>query len=562
MQKLTIEDMHRIAIDRGGKCLSDTYINRSTKLKWQCKEGHTWEARPTDIKGGTWCPVCAGNTVSSIEEMQAIAEAKKGKCLSQKYINTNTKLIWQCHEGHIWEAMPDKIKQGTWCPICSTGVSERICRKYFEEIFKDEFPKKRPKWLKSDINTQLELDGYCEKLGIAFEYHGIQHFTQNDFFHRHSNFAQRNKYDELRRLLCAENSVILIEIPYTVDYEDMGNFIIQQCKDRGIKIPEQSADLNYRLFDIYSSEEFNRVKEIAESKGGKCLSPNYLNSQTKLKWQCKEGHIWDTVPNSIKNGTWCPICAGNTMSNIDEMCKIAAVKNGKCLSQTYLGAHVKLKWQCEKAHTWEASPANVKSGKWCPYCAGLAGLTILEMQNIAISRGGKCLSEVYVNNNTKIKWQCKEGHTWEANPACVKSGTWCPYCGGSMRSNIEEMYNIAISRGGRCLSNAYVNNKTKLTWQCKEGHIWEAIPDTVKRGSWCSICYDSKRSKSQRLGIEEMNVIAESKGGRCLSKGYTNSRTSIKWQCREGHIWEARPGNIKSGTWCPVCAYRKISGIL
>jgi hypothetical protein len=31
----------------------------------------------------------------------------------------------------------------------------------------------------------------------------------------------------------------------------------------------------------------------------------------------------------------------------------------------------------------------------------------------------------------------------------------------------------------------------------------------------------------------------------------------LRWQCSEGHTWEARPGNIKFGQWCPVCARRK-----
>ena len=42
----------------------------------------------------------------SIEEMQNIASNKKGTCLSTKYIDANTHLKWECSEGHIWEATP------------------------------------------------------------------------------------------------------------------------------------------------------------------------------------------------------------------------------------------------------------------------------------------------------------------------------------------------------------------------------------------------------------------------------------------------------------------------
>ena len=42
--KSTIEEMQKLAEERGGKCLSKKYRNRYSKLTWQCKEGHQWDA--------------------------------------------------------------------------------------------------------------------------------------------------------------------------------------------------------------------------------------------------------------------------------------------------------------------------------------------------------------------------------------------------------------------------------------------------------------------------------------------------------------------------------------
>ena len=50
------------------------------------------------------------------------------------------------------------------------------------------------------------------------------------------------------------------------------------------------------------------IREMASQKGGKCLSEEFIKNQNKLKWQCKEGHIWDAPFNSIKSGSWCPVC--------------------------------------------------------------------------------------------------------------------------------------------------------------------------------------------------------------------------------------------------------------
>ena len=59
MKRLTIEEMKSIAEGRGGKCLSDTYVNAQRNLLWECAEGHQWKAIPNSIKRGSWCQICA-----------------------------------------------------------------------------------------------------------------------------------------------------------------------------------------------------------------------------------------------------------------------------------------------------------------------------------------------------------------------------------------------------------------------------------------------------------------------------------------------------------------------
>ena len=51
-----------------------------------------------------------------------------------------------------------------------------------------------------------------------------------------------------------------------------------------------------------------------------------------------------------------------------------------------------------------------------------------EIQEITRERNGECLSEEYINNKTKMKFRCARGHEWMANPKSIKEGTWCPFC--------------------------------------------------------------------------------------------------------------------------------------
>lgn len=118
-------DMQNAAAARGGRCLSESYRGVHAKLLWECSKGHRWEAVPPGIAKGSWCPQCAGNAKHTIEEMQGIAEQRGGKCLSDTYKNSQTKLVWQCSEGHQWEAMPMKVMHGTWCMKCSHSKKVR-----------------------------------------------------------------------------------------------------------------------------------------------------------------------------------------------------------------------------------------------------------------------------------------------------------------------------------------------------------------------------------------------------------------------------------------------------
>ena len=122
--KLTIEQMQALAKKKGGKFLSKSYEGSMAKHLWKCSRGHKWATTPQSVKNaGTWCPECAransGATQRlTIEEMHKIAKSRRGKCLSKKYVNSKSKLKWECSRGHQWDTAPINIRQGTWCPKC------------------------------------------------------------------------------------------------------------------------------------------------------------------------------------------------------------------------------------------------------------------------------------------------------------------------------------------------------------------------------------------------------------------------------------------------------------
>ena len=304
------------------------------------------------------------------------------------------------------------------------------------------------------------------------------------------------------------------------------------------------------------------LQEYASRFDGKCLSKEYINLSTPLKWRCEKGHTWDADFQIIRQGGWCPACMKpqkDKEERFDFLKKIAKERGGKCLSKEYINNTTKAQFKCGEGHIWLMTPHSIKVGQWCPKC-GIKRRTekrktpIEVYKKYAQDKGGKFLSTNYASGHEKLLWQCGKGHQWCAPGVMViNSKTWCPHCRG-MYKDISDMQALAKKRGGKCLSEKYVNSSTKLKWQCDKGHVWKSAPYNIIDNCWCPICGYVVATEKQKDSIEIYQKIAKKNGGKLLSKEYTNNRTSLLWQCEKGHKWNARPLNIRhQKSWCPYC---------
>lgn len=218
-RRSSIDCVLEVAAARGGECLSSEYVNTRTKMRWRCADGHEWEATPSNVKNGSWCSVCARVALLTIDKMHSLAASRGGECLSSQYVNNRTRLRWRCADGHEWEATPANVRKGTWCPFCAvdkveTGVGEATAVEVISEITGLHFKKARPAWLVNADGRRLELDAYCEERKVAFEYQGAMHHRYMPFFHSSpAHFARIRRHDSLKRKLCAEHGVLLIQMP-------------------------------------------------------------------------------------------------------------------------------------------------------------------------------------------------------------------------------------------------------------------------------------------------------------------------------------------------------------
>ncbi len=310
-----LEEARKLAAERGGVCLSGEYENLRTPLVWRCCRGHVWKSRYGHVKyDGTWCKRCAP-VVGSLEEMQELAKARGGLFLSQEFSGVAFKYEWQCAQGHRWKTDAHVVISGSWCSECQSGLGERYCRSVFEAIFGRPFLRTRPEWLTGRSGKRLELDGYCEELGIAFEHNGRQHTRKGGLFARtRTGLAEISKRDRRKAALCMKRGVRLMtirELFSITNPDDLPRLVREWCTSVGI----DTSGLNFDVVvDRYSPQipratrELNLLREIAKSKGGELVSDVYLSTSVKHTWKCAAGHVWDALPMHVKRGVWCREC--------------------------------------------------------------------------------------------------------------------------------------------------------------------------------------------------------------------------------------------------------------
>jgi len=108
------------------------------------------------------------------------------------------------------------------------------CRRVLEKMFNKPFNKARPDFLNNPVtggNFNLELDCFNDELGLAVEYNGVQHYKFVPFFHKNKEAFLNQKYrDDMKRRICKEHGIKLIEVPHTVKVYDIEYFLKNEIK--------------------------------------------------------------------------------------------------------------------------------------------------------------------------------------------------------------------------------------------------------------------------------------------------------------------------------------------
>lgn len=468
-----LERIKSMAEAKGGELLSKKYTGYKSKYKFKCSKGHIWLAVPI----GTWCPKCVGQG-KGIEDIKTLAEKRGGKLLSSTFIGVDKKYDFKCSLGHSFTMTFAKMQSGQWCSICSKGSkSEELVRVVMEQIFMTEFKRVRPSWLRNDLNSPMELDGYSQELNIAFEYQGRQHYESMAFL-VDQDLKRIQKNDRLKAKICKERGVSLFIFTHEESYRNFPKIALAQAKKFGLPIEQFDFTQNIDFDRAYiRTDKLDELISRAATKGIKVLSKKWLGVEHYYKVECqvclnRYEVVGSAFMSSKING--CRFCTlkqnfNKSTLTIDVPSAYAKKHKGKLLDSEYRNMHTTMNWECKKGHQFKARFNNlVRTNQFCPTCEGRTVQNQFDQESATkkfrefdLDLLGE-FKGLVIAVPTKCR-KCKNINSSRLS-AVIKGSPPCLYCSGQ-RIDQKTAFAILKSYGLKPLGK-YVNTSTPILCQC------------------------------------------------------------------------------------------------
>lgn len=240
----------------------DEYINVNKKMNYNCILcKHNWATNFHSILNSKFgCPKCAGVARHTQEFIYDFLKNIHIET-TDEYVNILTIINCKCLNcKYKWKSNLHKfLHSNSRCPSCCSSSGELYCKYIFEKLFGYEFAKIRPNFLRYINKKNLEIDGFCQELNVAFEHQGRQHFEIIAAFEiGEESLKRQQERDQFKREKCKEFGIKLLEI-YQVtrktNLETLKRNIKEKCIELNITLPENydNIKLNHKEINDYIS---------------------------------------------------------------------------------------------------------------------------------------------------------------------------------------------------------------------------------------------------------------------------------------------------------------------
>lgn len=273
--------------------------------------------------------------------------------------------------------------------------------------------------------------------------------------------------------------------------------------------------------------KYEDIKQAFEKEGYVLLEEKYLGSNVKMRYICSQGHNHEMCWDNFKQGKRCPDCqrVKNSKSRKKDFNIIehSFEQEGYTLitkEEEYKNASTKLYYICQKGHKHSITWNSFNNGNRCPECAKENTRLKLKLDfsiiKQEIGKEGYILlstDEDYINNTSKLKMICPEGHKCEISWSNFQQGKRCRECAIKDKAKKQRIdFNIiqkAFEKECYILlskEEEYKNKDSKLLYLCDKGHKNITNWSNFNSGCRCPKCNSPKGERKIIKYLESNNI--------------------------------------------------------
>lgn len=536
MKAKSHEDFERDILSSGLQIeFIDRYVNYKTRLRVKCLLcGNIWETSPDNLRHGYGCPKCfsrrgKGQRKSHESFMEEMEKVHPTITVLGTYTRADTKLPLRCNDcGYEWESTPARLlNRRSGCPECrkkAAGERDRFPYETFAKTVAENSP---------DIEIISEYHGLQNPIMCRCTECGTEWRSLAGNLYRgktscpNCNGRHRRTPEEFKEELSRINSSVTV----LEDFHSLNRKISCKCNRCGnIWSITPTRLLQGQGCPMCAHSGTSFVEQFLFKAFAKALGIDNVRGRYREAIGVELDIYIPSLKVAIEPGAWAIhkrkirsdfkkmiLCKDNgiTLYSIYFLCNEGYENEGnvffykndlatesmrgelKDLVYTLFRKHGINRTFTEKEWREIADEAHDKSRKY----------TTEEFAERVYERNKEIeIIGQYKGVNTKIKCRCIHcGHTWNANPQNIMSGSRCPKCYGSVKKTREQLIEELkpISKYNTRVVGDYKTANTPIECECLDcGHHFMRPPHSLLKGNTrCPACFN-KNSKTGKTPEE------------------------------------------------------------
>jgi len=235
-----------------------------------------------------------------------------------------------------------------------------------------------------------------------------------------------------------------------------------------------------------SSEAWRKFRERVEACGGQVIEPAWLGRAQRHRVRCQVGHETAPIPSVVaRTGGICRICSGNDPETSEALFRKCLAEQGAELLEPYVNSSTAVLIRCAHGHETKRLPDSIRGGHDCIVCAGKdQGAAWREFCRLITESGGRVLEPKPLGNGKQHRIVCPKGHETKVIPSLVRLGKGlCGECSPVSAARSEREFRRLVGEaGGRIIEPSWLGALKPHRVVCRYGHESTPRPNDVLQG--------------------------------------------------------------------------------